>query len=669
MVPFGSTKPRYLQLAWALVLLLVIPLHDVPPPNPQSEYEHAHQLFLHGYLEKSQLEADRGYKLYLNSMPEWAAKFQLLEAEAMTWRGMNADALGLLSEHPSLQATPESILKRLLLEAVDLARTQQFLAANRKLNAAERICKGTVYSDCGILLRAHGILDMARGRFPEAKQYFFECLIFARSKHDRWLETSALSNLGWASLQNETYDESVDWFRSAYLNAVDLGAEDTAQITSGNLGSAYFGLGDKERALELFQDAEKRAEKLGNNRAVLNWLAAAGQAYRDTGDLARAEQADRQSLDLAMRNNSKQYIINALEDLTHLSVKAGKPDEASMYLGQLMPKVKDSGDPLDAIDVKLAEAEIDAARHQDQQAEALFREVDKDPASQTSMRMAAEHQIALLYEREGHTQDAEKMYKTALTTFESARAQIKNESSKLPFLANATPIYDDYIHLLVSQGKTEEALVAADQSRARTLAQGLNPGAKPAQAGAKAPTAPPPVFHPSALNPGAVAQKAGATLLFYWLGEKQSYLWAITPQKTALFPLPAARAITPLVDRYRKALLGTVDPIENGNPEGRELYDTLVAPAAGLLKPNVPVVILADGALNLLNFETLLAPGASANSLPHYWIEDVTLLSAPSLAMMAAAKPAHTAAASCCCWETRSPQQWIIPSWPTPPRR
>ena len=43
MVPFGSTKPRYLQLAWALVLLLVIPLHDVPPPNPQSEYEHAHQ--------------------------------------------------------------------------------------------------------------------------------------------------------------------------------------------------------------------------------------------------------------------------------------------------------------------------------------------------------------------------------------------------------------------------------------------------------------------------------------------------------------------------------------------------------------------------------------------------------------------------------------------------
>jgi CHAT domain-containing protein len=57
-------------------------------------------------------------------------------------------------------------------------------------------------------------------------------------------------------------------------------------------------------------------------------------------------------------------------------------------------------------------------------------------------------------------------------------------------------------------------------------------------------------------------------------------------------------------------------------------------------------MILADGALNQINFETLLAPGPSplaggvhrANS--HYWIDDVTLVSAPSLAMLAAAKPA-----------------------------
>ena len=61
----------------------------------------------------------------------------------------------------------------------------------------------------------------------------------------------------------------------------------------------------------------------------------------------------------------------------------------------------------------------------------------------------------------------------ALTTFESARDQLKNEESKLPFLANATGIYDDYIHFLVAHHKTDEALALADDSRARTLEQGL----------------------------------------------------------------------------------------------------------------------------------------------------------------------------------------------------
>jgi len=66
-------------------------------------------------------------------------------------------------------------------------------------------------------------------------------------------------------------------------------------------------------------------------------------------------------------------------------------------------------------------------------------------------------------------------------------------------------------------------------------------------------------------------------------------------------------------------------------------------------------MILADGELSQLNFETLLAPGPSPNRSAdpspdpgqgpplHYWIDDATLLSAPSLAMLAAAKPARAA--------------------------
>jgi CHAT domain-containing protein len=644
MIPLPGLKTRCLQLVWTILLLPLILLCDARPDSPQEEYDRTWKLFVRGSIEESQLEANQGYQRYSPSHPEWAAKFRLLEARAMTWRGMDEGTLRLLSVEPSLYKSPDDIIDKLTLEAGALTDLQQSSAANEKIAAAEALCVNASYLSCGRVFGRRGRFYMQLENFREARKAFLESLAFARDHRDKWLETLALGDLGWVSLQDEHYDEALDWSRSEDWAAGKLGAEGVEEEALGNTGWAFFKLGDAQRASELLQDAEHRAAKLKIILDEIIWLETAGVVYQDTGDFIHAEQSYRQSLELARKFNRKDDIVNALEDLAHLSVQTGKSDEASAYLAQLDPMVKASGNKLDALDVLLAQGEIAAARHEDQQAEALFRTVEQDPASQTSMKLGAEHQIALLYEREGRSRDAEAMYKTSLTTFESARAQIKNEDSKLPFLANATPIYDDYIHLLVSQGKTQEALVAADQSRARTLAQGLgqnlNPEATPGQVGKKEPTAP--AFHPAALNPGAVAQKAGATLLFYWLGEKQSYLWTITPQKTTLFPLPAAHEITPLVERYRKALLGPIDPLENGNEDGRELYRTLVAPAAALLKPNQPVTILADGALSLLNFETLLAPGPASTDLPHYWIDDVTLLSAPSLAMMAAAKPVHS---------------------------
>lgn len=240
-----------------------------------------------------------------------------------------------------------------------------------------------------------------------------------------------------------------------------------------------------------------------------------------------------------------------------------------------------------------------------------------------------------MFEKEGNTQAAVQMYKATLTAFESARAQLKRENSRLPYSANGTPIYDDYIHLLVKEGKSEEALAVANQSRARTLAQDLGVITNKSS------------FRPTALNPRQIAQQSGATLLFYWLGADQSYLWVITPAKITLIQLPKEVEIVARIKHYRKALLDLEDPRRAGNPDGQALYQTLIAPAAKLIRPQATVMILADGELSQLNFETLLAPnlgqkagqGASSDPQVHYWIEDATLLSAPSLDLLAAARP------------------------------
>ena len=625
---------RISPYAWVLFLVLLIFLEDTRPGRAPAAYDHAVQTFQRGNLEQSQQEAALGAWQFRWSNPDWAAKFQLLQAETMARRGMYNDALRLLAGYHPDSSHPEETVRKLAIEADALTRQQQLSDASQRLAQAEKLCKSADYPSCGYVLRTRGSLAVRLGQLDTARQYFLQSLLFARAHQDRWGEVAALNTLGYAEMQTGRFDEAVDWLNSAHREAVELGSDYWTQLVVGNLGWAYYKLGDDERALEQFLEAEKRAARLGNLPGELRWISNAGAVYHDQGDLPRAAQSYRQALDLARKIDSKEDMANMLEDLAQNSVDSGKLDEASAWLDQLTPMVSVGGNRLRA-NVMLTKGMLAAARRQDQQAVTLFRAIQSNPASPTSARLSAGNELAGLFERQGRTSEAERTYKATLTAFESARAQLKHENSRLPFAANATGIYDDYIHLLAKEGKSEEALAVASQSRARMLAQGLSV--------AVSKTSP----QPATLNPRQIARQTGATLLFNWLGGEQSYLWVITPAKITLIQLPSQIEIVAHLKSYNKALLDLEDPLQAGNEDGKALYQILVAPAAKLIRSNSPVMILSDSWLSPLNFETLLVPGPGkkaghgADPAPnlHYWIDDATLLSAPSLDLLAAANP------------------------------
>jgi CHAT domain-containing protein len=623
------TTPWRARFALALLLPLLIPLRDAPPPDPQVEFDRAKQLFRDGYLEESQQEGDQGRQRYKKSDPGWAAKFSLLEAEDMLWRGMYGDALELLNAPGMALNNPEDSVERALIRALSLARLHRFAAATEQLAQADVVCAGSAYSACVGLSRTRGLMSMELGQLGSAREYFLQNLAFSRLHKDRWQEAVALLNLGFVSLQDNHFDEALDWSIAAHRQAMEIHAEEVAQASLGNLGWAYFELGDSDRSLDLFLQAERSSRKLGNLHTQLKWLGRAGYVERNRGSLVRAADHYGQALSIARTIDSRQDMIDILEDLSHISIDEGKIDEAGIYIDEAASLIHDSGNRLDQLEVLLVQGRIAAARREDKQAENLFETVRHDPAAQTSMRLGAGHELARLYELEGNTAAADRTYKATLAAFEAARSELKKEESKLPFLANATSIYDDYIHFLVREGRPEEALAAADRSRARTLAQGL--GLAKIRPASNSP------------DPAALALRTGSTLLFYWLGQKQSYLWTITPGKITIFPLPAESVIAPVIDRYRHALEGPDDPLESNNEDGGSLYQMLVAPARALIRPGAQVVLLDDGPLSKLNFETLIVPVANPGGhLPHYWIEDVTLVSAPSLLMMANRRAAES---------------------------
>ena len=590
--------------------------------NPQAALEHARQTFRRGELTTAVEEAEKGYKDFHGVSTDWAWKFRILEADALMWTGMSERVLDILTSEPSPPPPGDLAIHKERLVGLAYVHQHRFPEAEQKLQVADQLCAASYSAACAEVKSARGGLEMERGHFEQAQRLFDQTLTMVRASTDSFLEANALSSLGWSALQQEHFDEALDWSSQAYRQSTEIDAGSIAQTSLGNLGWAYYRLGEPEKALGLFLEAQKRARQTGAITDEEGWLTNAGYVYLDAGQYDAAERSYHQALELARKANSKEDVLNALMSLALVSERTGNLQQARAYAEQAIALVPADGNPLDLLYPMLVKGHVAARMHDTGQAEKTFREIEQDPKSHVFLKWEAEHSLAQLYEDENKSDAADREYRAALTTFESARSSLQHEESSLPFPANASGIYDDYIHFLVTQGKSAEALQVADYDRGRTLAEGLGLLQKGTS------------FKPEPANAPAIAQRAGGIILFYWLGDRQSYLWAITAQKTALFSLPPKSAIEPTVQRYRQALSEQQEFLPSTDTDGQTLYRTLVAPAAPLLTKDAKVFIIPDGSLNALNFETLLVPEPS----PHYWIEDVTVADASSLRLLAASR-------------------------------
>ncbi len=590
--------------------------------DPQNAFDQAQSAWQRGDVASAANEAKKGYEDYHSVSHEWAWKFTVLRAKALHGQDMNDDALKLLTSEPAPPSSGDLAVQLQRLESVIYGSLRRFPEAELRLEEAERLCAASVYPGCGDVVRARGVLEMNHGYYAQAQGFFEHALAFGRADGDQFLEANALLDLSWSADEQTHFDEALDWASTAVRISVSRGFNDLAQAALGNMGWAYYKLGDPEKALGMFSEAERQAEKLGDVAVQVSWLTDAGYIHMDARDFPLAEQSFQQSLKLARQINSREDIVNSLIALAFVSEQTGKLDDAGHYADEALAMARADNNGRDQVYPLLVQGRVAARLHDTAAAKNAFQEVAQSPDCPVFLKWEAERSLARLHGDESQFNAAGREYRIALSTFETARSELKHEDSRLPFLSNAARIYDDYIHFLLAQGRAAEALQVAEYSRGRSLAEGLGLLRKGTS------------FHPDRLDAQGVAQRAGGNVLFYWLGEKQSYLWAITSRETRLFTLPPGSEIDASVQRYRRALAGPQDVLELADQDGRWLYRTLIAPAQALLKEDGKVVVIPDGSLNSLNFETLLVSEPKL----HYWIEDVTILNASSLRILGGAR-------------------------------
>ncbi len=538
-------------------------------------------------------------------------RFTLVETEAMIANGDAVAAAPRLASLP-LPADTELRARLLMNRGYAAARLAKFADAERLLDQARSLAVSDELRD-EISVRLGTTYGLA-GRAPEAELQFRTVMARAEARGDTRLAAMASGNLG--VLFNETFhaEDAVFWLERA--RQLFESRREPLQLVrlEANLGWCRLGLGDLPAALRQFEDAAARAHAIGQLSDEVQALDGATETLLQMGNEAEATERGARALALARRLGSPETVADLLEDLAKAAILRkdwDAADRANREASQIRQALTHS--PNSNINTEI-QARIDAGRGNFSSAEAAFLSVLDSQPDDPALVLGSRAELAHLYTSAGDLDAANRNYRAALAFVDSQRSSLHSDQNKLTLFASMMNFYDDYVAFLVDHGETGHALEIAESSRARLMAEKRRPTRRIC----------------TTADFQRLAASTHATLLSYWLAKGHSYLWVVTPSRVVTLPLPDENEIRRLVVGYRNFVEDLNDPLEGEEQSGVRLWNALVGPAHAFLPDRSRVIIVPDGILHSLNFETLPMGGPK----PRYWIEAATISIAPSLPVL-----------------------------------
>jgi CHAT domain-containing protein len=580
--------------------------------SPDTLYQKSTSLLHQGKLEEARKAAEAGFR----REPSW--RFRLLEIDVL----LQIDARRALAEIAAA-GDPGSAEFRARLE-MDRGWANylisNYAAAEAALNRAREFASGASNQVAAEIDVDRGIVLTQQGKFPAAEAILRAALAGIEEAGASYVRVRALGSLGWFFLYSHHPDEAIYWLERQRDLAAQMGAARQVANALGNIGSAYHRLGDYERALPLFREAEHRFEQLGDRRQQQVWLGNIGNVLLDTGEYAASIPIYARAAAIA-RALEDPFSAAAWEDnLANAYLKLGQYDEAERHNNEAL-RLKQSVHAPIAFPL-VNRAGIAEGRGNFAEAEKLYREVLDGPSDDPVPLLETESGLAGVLVKTGQLARADAQFRSGIERVERRSASLARDDYKLSYLSSLIDFYQRYVDFLVDRGQVERAAEVAESSRARLLDERLNSTRAAA--------------HPETVASfRQIARSSRAVVLSYWLAPNRSFLWVITPDAFELHVLPPEKEIARRVQSYGTFLENLGDPVASGLPDARQLSEILLGPVRERIKDGVRLLIAPGGALNSLNFETLPDPADPSR----YLIDRATIAVAPSLDALAAARP------------------------------
>jgi CHAT domain-containing protein len=520
-------------------------------------------------------------------------------------------ALAWLNQLPIRTAPSDSAVLLLREQALIETETERLEEADRHLNEALSIAgdSGQVRMLANLQVR-RAMVFLELNQSEEAERSLNEAERLMRQAGDRSLEPYILSYRGETLAARNRFEEALTPLDQALKGLRTAGQNAAAARVIVSQAWCYYRLGQMERALDSYQGGLKLAAPADRHL----FLGHLGNIYFEEHDFARAaENYERAAAGAKGRDQS--YYLRWLHNLAQALIEQGKWEEAERFNNEALEdekKTSGSAQPLTLVNL----GRIEAHRRQYQAAERDLVEVTVRAGVDVQFSLEAFANLAELHAA-WKAGEVRRDFQNALALADETSAKLREDENKLSYLSSLIDVHRRYVDFLMKRGDGREAFAMAESSRARLLRERLDLPASPAG-------------RDRVGKLQAAARASGTTFLAYWVGWKKSYVWVIGGSRFDCFPLPGEAEIRGLVEEYQKAVERPGPPSAEALAAGHKLYDLLLARHPGVLRRGGRYVIVPDGPLYALNFETLPVAGKELR----YWIEDAAVALAPSLDLL-----------------------------------
>lgn len=604
----GRSSYRRLLLIFVLLLLAAA---AAPPPLPPEElaYRQAARLAAGGDWNALETFTAAALKRFRGSDADAVWGLRPYLAVAILGKNRAAEAAALLATPlPARLAATEIGVRWVTYRACAAYRLKEYADAERLLDVAEKIARKSQprMIDEVLLYRANcafvqnhidAALRFARASRSEAHKY-----------NDPRIEMKALGTVALVLTNQGRYAAAVEADQKVIEAARKIGDNSTLQKVEGNLGWAYTAIGEYDLAYDIFTRVLALSLKLGAERDSIVWTIQVADAARRNGDYATALGMYQRGVMLARKSQHP----DLAEFLTNLGVAQLETEELRGARASVSEALAVAGSREEqTLRATLLDARLDAAAGALDDAITKCRRVIATTSSKP-LQWEAQGRLAQLYAAARRPAEAEFEFRRAIDTAAEARKAIEKEELRLPFGALVREVYDAYVDFLVINSTQEEALLAAERSRAQTLEEALQD-----------------TEGHHRIEPRRIARDRNAVVLIYWLARSRSFVWLVTGSSIDVVPLPAGPAIEKQVDAYARRVATLSGSEAVLKRDGSDLFKILIGPVADRIGSGSRVIVIPDGHLHAFNMETLVVPETH-----RYWIEDVTVVTAASLELL-----------------------------------